>query len=161
MHASRKPPQLWVNWLLCASAGVALFGLILVLAPGLGRQGFSLLVYGNADRLTSFGTEPARYIALAHAVLGAVMFGWGTALVLIVRALLASGSMLGWRIIAFSVCAWFAPDTAYSLWSGYWQNAILNCSFALLFFVPLAATYRSCHVRGAQSFHRADKPPPA
>jgi hypothetical protein len=62
-----------------------------------------------------------------------------------VKHLLAGGSRLGWRIVAFSAAAWFVPGTTFSLWSGFWQNAVLNAAFAVLFLVPLAATYRACH----------------
>jgi len=145
--SSRTPsvPSLWVGWLLTVSVGVSLFGLVLVIAPSLARQGFSLLVYGDAVHIDSFGGAAAEYVSLAHAVLGGVMVGWGVGLVLVVRNLLASGSRLGWRMIMLSVTAWFIPDTAYSLWSGFWQNAVLNLVFLLLFAVPLAATYHVCH----------------
>lgn len=116
------------------------FGLALVLAPTLSMQGFSLLVYSNQDQIASFGHEAARYIALAHAVFGAVMFGWGLALIAIVRTLFAAGYRLGWNVVALSVGAWFIPDTSYSLLSGYWQNALLNLAFLVLFAVPLVAT---------------------
>jgi hypothetical protein len=60
-----------------------------------------------------------------------------------VRGPFAAGAGIGWRIIAVSVVAWFVPDTAYSLWFGFWQNAVLNLVFFVLFAVPLAATHRS------------------
>lgn len=125
--------------------GVMLFGLVLVFAPGLARDGFSLLVYSDAQRIADFGPHAIDYIELAHAVLGAVMFGWGVALALIVRRLFARGTRDGWTIVAVSVVAWFVPDTAFSLWSGFWQNAVLNLVFLVLFAVPLAATYRAFH----------------
>jgi hypothetical protein len=123
---------------------VALFGLSLVLMPALALQGFSWLVYGDPGRLQALGGEAARYISLAHAVLGAVMFGWGLMLVAVVRRMLAQGSKLGWQLVAGSLTVWFVPDTVYSLISGYWQNAVLNFGFALLFAVPLAATGKPC-----------------
>ena len=46
----------------------------------------------------------------------------------------------GWNLIATPVVAWFIPDTAFSLWTGFWQNAVLNAVFALLFAIPLIAT---------------------
>ena len=125
-----------------------LFGLVLVIAPAIARQGFSLLVYADPDRITSFGQEAARYIALVHAVLGAVMFGWGVALTIVVRTLFAAGYRAGWNIFAVSVVAWFLPDTAYSLASGYWQNAVLNFVFLLLFAAPLLATRK--HFYGSE-----------
>jgi len=39
-------------------------------------------------------------------------------------------------MVTVSLAAWFNPDTAFSLLSGFWQNAVLNCVMALLFTVP-------------------------
>jgi hypothetical protein len=143
VRAPSAPSVFWCRWLLAVTIGVMLLGLALVLAPGLARQGFSLLIYGDAERLSTFGAEATAYISLAHGVLGAVMFGWGVALLFVVRRLFASGASEGWEIVAVSVAAWFVPDTAFSLWSGFWQNAALNLVCVVLFAVPLAATYRN------------------
>ncbi|MBX3638666.1 MAG: hypothetical protein KF683_25115 [Rubrivivax sp.] len=140
MNANPAPSVFWIRWLLAAAAGVVLFGLVLVLAPGAARQGFSLLVYASPDRIDTFGAEPARYIGLAHAVIGSVMVGWGVALFQVTRTLLARGDRAGWQLLALSVAAWFVPDTAYSLLSGYWPNAVLNTGFLLLFVLPLWGT---------------------
>lgn len=140
MTTSPQPSRFWVNWLLVVAVGVMAFGLLLVLAPDLTRQGFSLLVYASQDRIDSFGDEQVRYISLVHAVMGGVMVGWGAALFLVTRTLVAGGVRAGWNLIALSVTAWFVPDTAYSLLSGFWQNAILNAVFLTLFALPLWAT---------------------
>ena len=140
MRSDYQPSRFWINWLLAVSAGVVAFGLVLVIAPSLSRQGFSLLVYASPERIDAFGQEAARYISLAHAVLGGVMVGWGAALFYVTRSLFAGGSTTAWNLIALSVGAWFLPDTSYSLLSGYWQNAVLNTVFLFLFAVPLWAT---------------------
>ncbi len=139
----RKPSSFWVAWLLVASAGVVLFGLALVLAPDVALQGFSLLVYSDSQRIATYGQEAVRYASLVHAVIGGVMVGWGVALVLVVRGPFASGARIGWQVVAVSLVSWFVPDTTYSLWSGFWQNAVLNLAFFLVFAVPLVATYSS------------------
>lgn len=131
-------PRLLLNWLLLACASVSLFGLLLVMAPAATRMGFSLLVYGNTAAIDAFGAEAARYAAMTHAVIGGVMVGWGVALFLIARTLVSRGSRAGWWMITASLLAWFVPDTSYSLLSGYWQNAVLNSAFGLLFAIPLA-----------------------
>jgi hypothetical protein len=140
MPTSFRPSPFWTAWLSAAAAGVVAFGLVLVLAPSLARQGFSLLLYGTPGRIDGFGPEAARYIALAHAVIGGVMAGWGSALFYGIRTLFAKGSPVAWKLIALSVCAWFVPDTAYSLLSGFWRNALLNTVFLALFAAPLWAT---------------------
>jgi hypothetical protein len=145
MQTPSNPSTFWSSWLLTVIIGVLVFGLVLVLAPGLARQGFALLVYADPDRIATFGAEAVAYISLVHAVLGAVMFGWGVALLLVVRRLFVRGAREGWQIVALSVAAWFVPDTVLSLWSGYWPNAVLNVVFIILFAAPLVATYRAFH----------------
>lgn len=144
MNSPARPALVWVAWLKAVSIGVSIFGLALVIAPRTAREGFSLLIYSDKDQLSSFGPHVVGYISLAHAVLGSVMFGWGLALVMIVHHLLASGSRVGWQIVAVSVMGWCIPDTVFSLWLGFWHNAVLNLVIVVLYSVPLLATRRSC-----------------
>jgi len=44
-----------------------------------------------------------------------------------------------WRALAGGLAAWYVPDTAYSLVSGYWPNAALNTAIAVLFLPAFAA----------------------
>ena len=71
------------------------------------------------------------------------MFGWGVALLFVLLGPFRRGSREGWLTLTVSLLAWFVPDTAFSLWSGFWQNAALNAIFAVLFAVPLGATYHA------------------
>lgn len=114
-----------------------LFGLILVIMPSFTLQSFSLLVYASTAHLNTFGPEAMAYISLVHAVLGSVMFGWGVALMFLALGPVRRGSKDAWRMFVVSLIAWFIPDTAYSLLSGFWQNAVLNTGFALMFAIPL------------------------
>lgn len=139
MSASFQPSRFWTTWLLAVTAGVVVFGLALVVAPTIARQGFSLLVYASPDRIDGFGQESVSYISLTHAVIGAVMAGWGSALFYVTRTLFPTGSRIAWNVVALSVAVWFVPDTSFSLLSGYWQNAILNTVFLALFALPLWA----------------------
>lgn len=141
----RTPSVFWLRWLRGTTVGVMLFGIIMVVAPELTRAGFAWLVYADTNRLASFGPEAVTYMTLMHAVLGSVMVGWGAALLLVVRGPFARGAREGWQMMAFSLTVWFIPDTAFSLWSGVWQNAVLNVTMATLFAVPLTATYRLFH----------------
>ncbi|CAE6761242.1 hypothetical protein [Nitrospira defluvii] len=131
----------WWRWLIVVTAGVLVFGLSMVVAPGLTRQFFSLLVFSSAGTIGALGEPAVTYIALVHGVLGAVMIGWGIALLFIVLSPFRRGSRDGWYTLAVSVAAWFIPDTVFSLWSGFWHNAVLNVVVAVLFAIPLAATY--------------------
>jgi hypothetical protein len=126
------------------SVGVMLFGLSMVVAPCLTKRLFSLLLFSSSGAIGSFGELAVSYIGLVHGVLGSVMFGWGIILLLVLLGPFRRGSREAWLTISVSLAAWFIPDTIFSLWSGYWQNAVLNAAFAILFVVPLAATYRAC-----------------
>ncbi|MFM9023709.1 MAG: hypothetical protein ACKOK7_08275 [Solirubrobacterales bacterium] len=131
--------RFWMGWLTAATVVMTLFGLALVVAPDLAREGFSLLVYSSSEQISGFGPEAADYVELAHAVMGSVMVGWGVALLLVLRGPMRRSPAEGVRIFAISLLCWFVPDIAFSLISGFWQNAVLNLVFALLFAVPLAA----------------------
>lgn len=144
MSTSTAIPAVWLRWLTLVVIGVMLFGISMVLSPGLIRQGFSLLIYATPTAIdTGFGADAVAYVTLLHGVLGAVMFGWGALLLLVLRGPFRRGQQEGWNMIAISAGAWFLPDTAFSLWTGFWQNAVFNTVFAVLFMIPLAATYRA------------------
>ena len=134
--------RFWIGWLQAAAVGVIVFGLALVLLPGPARQGFAWLIYGSPDAIDRFGAEAVRYIGLAHAVIGAVMVGWGVLLFGVVRRSPAGDERSARTLIAVSVLAWFVPDTAYSLASGHAPNAVLNLVFLALLALPLLAMRR-------------------
>jgi phosphate/sulfate permease len=134
----------WRRWLIVATLCFMAFSLGLVLAPNTTRQVFSLLIYATPESINAFGSAAVAYISLVHAVLGAVMFGWGVALLFIVLGPFKRMSLDAWQTFAVSLTAWFIPDTAYSLWSGFWQNAVFNAVFITLFAIPLVATYGAC-----------------
>ena len=112
---------------------LALVSLVLPLAPSVGDRAFTLLIYHRASFPPDFSTEAVGYIRLTNAVLGAVMAGWFmTMFVLLSRVGLTRGV---WSALVVGLAVWFVPDTAYSLASGYWENAVLNGTI-LATFVP-------------------------
>jgi hypothetical protein len=142
--AMTKHFSFWRRWLIVATLCFMAFSLALVLAPNLTRQFFSLLIYATPESINALGSAAVAYISLAHAVLGAAMFGWGVALLSIVLGPFKRMSLEAWQTLAVSLAAWFIPNTAYSLWSGFWQNAVFNGVFITLFAIPLVATYSTC-----------------
>ena len=137
----------WRGWLSVASIVVAGFGLALVVVPSLGGWLFGWLLFGSPDALAGLGARADAYIRLVHGVLGAVMFGWAIALLMVVLGPFGRKSRLAWSTIAVSLAVWFVLDTSLSLISGFWPNAALNLALAVLFAVPLAATFGAFHQR--------------
>lgn len=139
--------RVWRRWLFAVTIGVLVFGLSPLVAPGLTRRFFNLVVYASPDVIDGFGEPAVSYITLVHGVMGAVMFGWGLVFLLILLGPFRRGEKEAWFIFAVSLAAWFIPDTAFSLWLGFWQNAVLNSVFATLFAIPLFATYRHFYIK--------------
>ena len=139
-HDASARFDFWWRWLLVVTSGVVLCGAVLFLAPGLTRQLFGLLLYGDQARLAAFPAEALAYVTLTHGVLGALMFGWGMTLLMIVWGPFRRRSAEAWRMLVVALLAWFVPDTSYSLVYGFWQNAALNGVFGLMFAPALAAT---------------------
>ena len=149
--------RFWERWLIFATSLVAGFGLLLVVSPALSRWLFGWVAFGSPSGIEDLGAAAQPYLALAHGVLGAVMFGWGVGLLLVVLGPFARGEWEGWRTIALSMGAWFAVDITLSAVSGFWGNVALNIGFALLFAVPLAATYSAFRRSHTQQGHRAER----
>lgn len=130
---------LWRAWLLAAAAIVAVFGASLVLLPETMARLLGALYFPSPPGPPLLGVRGDAYLMFVSAVLGAVMLGWAALLWLVVAGPLRPGEPEAWRMAAVSLAVWFVPDTAYSLWSGFWQNAVLNLALAALFAIPLAA----------------------
>jgi hypothetical protein len=135
--------RFWWQWLVVVTVLITLFGLSMVLMPSIIRQLFSVVILSSPEAIDSFGDPAVAYLTLTQGVLGAVMFGWGIALLFVLFGSFRRGLKEGWLTVAVSVAAWFISDTAFSLWTGFWQNAALNTIFLLAFAVPLLTTYPS------------------
>jgi cytosine/uracil/thiamine/allantoin permease len=68
-------------------------------------------------------------------------------LLIVVAGPLRRRSREAWTACAISVAAWFIADMAFSLTTGFWQNAVLNVVLAILFAVPLAGIHDACERR--------------
>lgn len=137
----------WWRWLLVAALATGFFGLAMVLLPGTLQVFFNLLIFGNTWLPAEFGAPAGGYIGFVYGVLGAVLAGWALMIVLALLGPFRRGEKEGWLMIALPLALWFAVDTTWSLATGYWQNAALNCVFAIAYVVPLAATWRAFHRR--------------
>ena len=137
----------WCLWIQVAALGVVAFGCMMLIAPGTTRRVFSALAFADPARIDSLGADAVAYASFVHAVLGAVMVGWGTTILLIARRVLPYRPKDAWTIIVISLLVWFIPDCAVSVSLGFWPNAILNAALLLVFAVPLfalrAAAFRS------------------
>jgi hypothetical protein len=129
-------PTFWLNWLRVAVAGTGLFGLTLVWWPWGTQAFFNWMIF--QDPAHSFGVEAERYLVFVYGVLGATIAGWSASMWMSLRSFQADHVPR----LALPLLLWFSVDTSFSLYSGYWQNAVLNASFILLFAPPLLGLWR-------------------
>jgi hypothetical protein len=154
----------WTNWLTISCLFVIVFGLSLVVIPNFTIGIFSFIAYLDDNKISTYGSDQISYIKLAHSVIGSVMCGWGMVLLMITRTMFSCGYSVGWKIIMFSILAWFIPDTAYSLINGFVGNAVLNSLFLLIFIIPLVATYGKLKMKiicNKLTAQQGDAPEPA
>lgn len=135
----------WTHWLSYTTAFTVLFGLVMVLAPDFTSQAFGLMMFQDMETFSTLPADSAAYIQLAHAVMGSVLVGWGVLMFLLVRILMAESPQRVVCLLAASILLWYLPDTAFSLVSGFWQNALLNTGFVILYAVPLCAIWKKTH----------------
>mgnify|MGYP001812599895 FL=1 len=127
---------------MAAAAAVGVFGTALAIVPLGADLAFRRLIYGGSYP-GDFGPEALEYVRFAHAVLGSVMAGWSVALLAILVGPFGRRERWAWRAIAGSLALWYVADTAASLGTGFWQNAVLNTVILVAFLPPLAATRAS------------------
>ncbi|AFY69927.1 hypothetical protein Pse7367_1639 [Thalassoporum mexicanum PCC 7367] len=130
-------------WWLVVSCGITIaFSLGMVLAPELLHQFFNQVLFASSQLPTDFDTAANDYIFLVYGILGAVMIGgWMIPIIFILVGAFRHKQRWSWLAIASSIGIWFAIDSAISVMSGFWQNAVFNVVFLLMFMIPLVATY--------------------
>lgn len=134
----------WRRWLVVACLVVLVFGAALVILATPAQKAFESAYFAPRSALP-LSPAAVDYTAFMGAVLGSVMVGWAALLLFVLNGPFRRQEAAGWNMLAVSLLAWFIPDTAYSLLSGFWQNAVLNTGMLVLFVIPLAATYKRFH----------------
>jgi hypothetical protein len=131
----------WGKLLKVASIGVSLFGLDMILFQDtLNKFLWNKLFFFNSDLHLTFSSATQHFVNLNYGVMGAFMVGWGLSLLQNTRTAFRTCDQRDWKALATSVGAWFISDCLFSIKMGYWQNAVFNLPFGLLFAVPLIMT---------------------
>jgi hypothetical protein len=137
-------PAFWFRWLQFLTLGLILYGAGLVLLPGLTLDFFSLIFFAEPGGFQMrYPADAIDYIRFIHGDLGSIIIGWGVTVYLVLNGPFRRGESGGWAMLALPLAAWFVIGSGYSMYAGYWRNAIFNMVFLLLYSIPLAAT-RKC-----------------
>jgi hypothetical protein len=103
---------------------------------------FGLVLMGGAFEATSAGIEalfvvlngpgPITYdpvLRFSLALMGAVTLGWGATVLAVVRGtgdMPDSAALALWRGITVAIVLWYVVDSALSVATGFWRNALSN-----------------------------------
>ncbi len=136
--------RFWDGWLIAVTASVIAFSASLLVLPQLSQSLFDSLFARQLAAHQPFEPSAANYLRFVYGVLGAVMIGWMVSLLFLIAGPFRERTRLGWCAVSLSVLLWFAVDSGFSIWVGFWENAALNTGFLVLFAPPMIATSRRC-----------------
>lgn len=124
-----------IKWLQLVLGVVFLYSLLLVFAGSIAGSLFSWFGFGPTESIDT--NEIRDYLLLPYMVLGAVMSGWVSLMLLIVRGPLKDGLPWARKFLIQSLSLWFVLDTFMSLALGYPTHALFNIPFAVALGIPL------------------------
>lgn len=132
--------RFWTNWLVIWCWGVLAFGVLLATAAiptidGLVRHLFSLFA-ANPANAAAFDQPAVRF---GLGLQGALTIGWSLTLFALMDAAKTIGAP-AWRAVTLSLLAWYAIDSAISIATGFWPNAISNTALMIAFAIPILAS---------------------
>jgi hypothetical protein len=134
-------PPFWFRWFQVATIGVILYGVWLIVMPGLTLDFFSFIFFGRAGGFQArYPVDAIEYIRFIHGDLGSIIIGWGVTLYLILNGPFRRVESGTWTIFALSMVAWFVSGAVHSYYAGFWHNIVFNLVFLLLYAIPLMAT---------------------
>jgi hypothetical protein len=130
----------WSIWLSVWCWGVLAFGALLMTAAAPGMDGLArrlfVLFADNPDNAAMFGHPAVRF---GLGLQGALTIGWGMTMLAAFQAAKASGPWL-WRALTWAVVTWWFLDSAISVMTGFWINAVSNTVLLIAFVIPIAAS---------------------
>lgn len=98
--------------------------------------------------------ETLRFAQFTFGIMGALTVGLGVFGWFITRFALAKGIKWAWVALFEGVVLWFLVDSAMSIYTGAWVNAVFNGGFFLMAMIPLAALWPL--MRSERRDHGAD-----
>ena len=129
---SRRTASVWLQVVLSIVLG---YSLLLVVAGSTAHSLFQWFGFGPDPSIDT--AEVRDYLRLPYMVLGAVMAGWTSSMIQLVRGPLREGSSWAFANLVRSLSLWFALDTGMSFVLGHPTHALFNIPFAVALAVPL------------------------
>ncbi len=130
----------WRGWLNVWCWLVIVFGLVLAGGGLDATDGAAEMLFGVIGNGAAFEWMP--HLRFSVALMGAVTMGWGLTFLATFLAAHRLGDQAApvWRLATLGVLVWFAIDSALSVATGFWLNAVSNTGLLVGYLVPLLAT---------------------
>ena len=135
----------WQKWLYTVAIIVIVFGLALAF---LNQTALFDTLFNNQINpvfwsASQVDTNTSAFQGWNYGVLGSTVAGWGVLIAFIAYYPFKRKEKWAWNSLAVGVGLWFVVDTAISLYSRVYFNALFNTMLLLLLALPLIFTRRS------------------
>lgn len=127
--------RLWLTWLQLVLLAVFVYAIVLVVAGSVAGSLFSFFGFGPPASIDT--SEVRAYLALPTMVLGAVLAGWASLMLAVVRGPVRDGAPWALPAMSRAVALWYVLDSGMSLVLGFPTHALFNVPFAVALGVPL------------------------
>ena len=134
--------KFWMGWLRITIYLVITAGFLMVILYHLGLTGY---LDHKIDKAFFDGINPGPAVHFLRiwmiSIAGAVMMGWGLAMLYIVNHPFQRGEKWAWKSIFYPMVTWYLIDTAVSLGFGVGINVVINTILFLQVIAPLLFLY--------------------
>ena len=130
----------WRIWLTVWCWVVVVVGVVLAGAGLDATDGATEMMFSIMGPAGGFDWTP--HLRFATALMGAVTLGWGLSFLAAFNAAHRLGDQAGpvWRMLTAAAIAWFVIDSALSVATGFWLNAVSNTGLILGYLAPVIAS---------------------
>lgn len=129
----------WSIWIVVWCWSVIAFGALLVTGaiPAVDGPARALFVLFSGDPATGeVFDHPA--VRFGIGIQGALTMGWGLTMLAMVQ--MPSIGPRQWQALTMALCAWYLLDSAISVATGFWINAVSNTALLVAFLIPVLAS---------------------
>lgn len=141
MDEAPAVPRFWLNWLRTGVGVLVLFGLVLIISPGLAHAFFNWAGLGSTQMPIVFPDKAIRQLSFVYGTIGTLIIGWMILTLTIIEGPFAKGERAGWTALAAAFTIWFTIGLLHASSSGYWAFALIQAAVYGGFIIPLYATF--------------------
>ena len=128
----------WQKWLGAWAVLVTVFGLVLAGGAFAATDGLTAALFALFGNPLPADIDAHHRFAIG--LMGAATMGWGLTFWAAFKALFALDALTAapiWRFVLFASLVWYVIDSAISVATGFWMNAVSNTLFIVMLMIPL------------------------